>query len=81
MLNMVKVNRMKTIERWRAVFLNLNTCISNFFIADFEHVFVSWAQDKIHKTAYVHSEKQGSSFKTCTCDISKTTWFESLVNH
>ena len=58
MLNMVKVNRMKTIERWRAVFLNLNTCIlSNFFIANFEHVFVSCAQDKIHKTAYVHSEK------------------------
>ena len=52
MLNMVKVNRMKTIELWRAVFLNLNTCIlSNFFIANFEHVFVSWAQDKIHKTA------------------------------
>ena len=46
------VNRMKTIERWCAVFLNLNTCIlSNLFIANFEHVFVSWAQDKIHKTA------------------------------
>ena len=31
--------------------LTLNTLAdsSNFFIVNFEHVFASWAQDKIHK--------------------------------
>ena len=27
------------------------------FIVKFEHVFVSWAQDKIHKTTEVHIKK------------------------
>ena len=28
-----------------------------FFIINFEHAFVSWAQDKIHETTEVHIEK------------------------
>ena len=28
--------------------------VNNKIIVDFEHVFVSWAQDEIHKTTQVH---------------------------
>ena len=36
--------------------LTLNTFsrLIKFFIVNFEHVSVGWAQDKIHKTTYVH---------------------------
>ena len=41
------------------LYLFSNTCILIyfFFIINFEHVFVNWAQDKIHKTTYVHIKK------------------------
>ena len=43
----------KTKEQWHAVFIfKLEHMHINliFFIVNFAHVFVSWAQDKIHKT-------------------------------
>ena len=43
----------KTKEPWHAVFIfKLEHMHNNliFFIANFEHALVSWAQDKIHKT-------------------------------
>ena len=40
------------------LYLNLNICILiYFFIINFEHVFISWTQDKIQKTTEVHIEK------------------------
>ena len=43
----------KTKERWHAVFIfKLEHMHINlfFFLDNFEHLFVSWAKDKIHKT-------------------------------
>ena len=40
-------------EQWHAVFIfKLEHMHINriFFIVNFEHEFVSWAQDKVHKT-------------------------------
>ena len=51
------------------LYLVLTLNIFNFFIANFEHVFISWAQDKIHKTTYVHIKHWRSFFK-----IHKTTY-------
>ena len=49
---------------------------SIFFIANFEDVFVSWTRDKIQKTISVHIKQYDSFFKTCSCDMSKSTWFK-----
>ena len=57
MLTMVR-STMKTKERYHAVFIFKHMHINLFFfIINFEHVFVNWAQDKIHKTTYVHIKK------------------------
>ena len=44
---------MKTKDRWHAVFIfkldHMHIKLI-FFIVNFEHVFVSWVQEKIYKT-------------------------------
>ena len=52
----------KTKEQWHAVFIfKLGHMRINpiFFIVNFEHVFVSWAQDKGRKTTSVQIKKVG----------------------
>ena len=83
MLTMVKVNNKNTRTMLCVFDFNYEHMQMNLFvfIVNFEHVFVSWAVIKSIKQLKVHIKQYGSFFKTCTCDMSKSIWFNYPANH